>query len=159
MMRTTILAAAALMVACSPAPNDQAKTEAPPGDSAAQAEAPDPERDAMVAALSPAASAEIGLPVTFTVTTKRTDGDWGWLVGQPWTLEGAAIDWSATRYATQAREGVLDGGGATYALLHRQNGQWTVTALAVGPTDVAWADWPQRYGAPAELMELDEGQK
>jgi hypothetical protein len=158
-MRTTIIAAAAFVAACSPAPSDQATTETPAADSAEQPQAPDPERDAMVAALSPAASADIGRPVTFTVMTKRTDGDWGWLVAQPWTPEGAALDWSTTRYATQAREGVLDGGGTTYALLHRQNGQWTVTAFAVGPTDVAWADWPQRYGAPAELMEVGEGQK
>jgi hypothetical protein len=156
-MRAIIFAAAALLAACSPAP--QTKTETPAPDSTQQTEAPDPERDAMVAALSPAASAEIGVPVTFTVSTKRTQGDWGWIVGHPWTPDGAALDWSTTHYATQAREGALDGNGTTYALLHRQNGAWTVTALVVGPTDVAWAEWPERYGAPAELMEIGEGQK
>ena len=24
--------------------------------------------------------------------------------------------------------------------------------VAVGPTDVAWQDWPERYGAPASLI-------
>lgn len=155
-MRKLIVALALVAAACSPAPND--KTGAPPSaGSEGQAEAPDPERDAMIAALGPRATAEIGIPVTFTATTKRTEGDWGWLIAQPWTPDGAQIDWSTTRYATQAQEGALDGGGTTYALLRRQNGQWTVVAFVVGPTDVAYADWPQRYGAPASLMDLPPG--
>ncbi len=153
-MRALIVGLALLAAACNPAaqaPSDQGAGQ----DTAGQAgvpEAPDPERDAMVAALSPAASADIGRPVTFQVTTKRVEGDWGFLVAQPWTPEGASIDWSTTQYAERAREGALDGNGTTYALLRRQNGTWTVTAFAVGPTDVAYADWPQRYGAPASIF-------
>jgi hypothetical protein len=153
-MRALVLALALAGAACSP-PSQQKQAEAPasaPG--APAAEAPDPERDAMAAALASAATPEIGIPVSFAVTTKRVDGDWGWLVAQPWTPDGAAIDWSTTRYATQAQEGVLDGGGTTYALLRRDAGNWRVVAFAVGPTDVAYADWPERYGAPASLMEL-----
>jgi len=153
-MRALIVGLALLAAACNPAsqaPGDQSASEGTAGQ-AGTAEAPDPERDAMVAALSPAASADIGRPVTFQVTTKRVEGDWGFIVGQPWTPEGAQLDWSTTRYAEQAREGMLDGNGTTYALLHRQNGAWTVTTFAVGPTDVAYADWPQRYGAPASIF-------
>jgi hypothetical protein len=152
-MRALILAFALLAVACTPpaqAPSGDAPT---PGGEAGQAtQAPDPERDAMVDALSAQAGVDIGLPVTFEVTTKRVEGEWGWLVAQPWTREGAQIDWSQTRYAQRAAEGVLDGGGTTYALLRKQNATWTVVAFAVGPTDVAYADWPQRYGAPASIM-------
>jgi hypothetical protein len=155
-MRKLIVVLALIAAACSPAPSEKT-AEAPSTGSAGEAQAPDPERDAMIAALSPRASTEIGIPVTFTATAKRTEGDWGWLVAQPWTPDGAAIDWSTTRYATQAQAGVLDGGGTTYALLKRENGQWSVVALAIGPTDVAYADWPQRYGAPASLMDLPPG--
>jgi hypothetical protein len=49
---------------------------------------------------------------------------------------------------------MLDGSGRTYALLRRQDGEWRVIDHAVGPTDVAWADWPQRHGAPASLFEM-----
>src|SRR5688572_4218911 len=155
-MRAMIVAFALLAAACTPpaqAPNgDPAAT----GGQAGQAiQAPDPERDAMVDALSAQAGVEIGLPVTFEVTTKTVEGDWGWLVAQPWTRDGAQIDWSTTRYAQRAADGVLDGGGTTYALLRKQNGTWSVVAFAVGPTDVAYADWPQRYGAPASVMGLN----
>ena len=138
---------ATLIVACSPPA--QKNDEAPAGQPGAPAaEAPNPEQDAMVAALAPRVQAEIGRPVSFTVTTMRVENDWGWLVAQPWTPDGAQIDWSQTRYAERAAQGVLDGGGTTYALLKREGGQWRVVDFAVGPTDVAWADWAQRHGAP-----------
>lgn len=152
-MRGLIVAFTLALAACSPAAAPSADPPPPSSGAAGEAQAPDPERDAMVAALAPRASDAIGIPVSFTVTTKRTEGDWGWLIAQPWTPEGAQIDWSTTRYATQAREGALDGEGTTYALLRRQNGQWTVVDFAVGPTDVVYADWPQRYGAPASLFQ------
>ena len=153
-MRAMLLATAALAAACSPPAPKSA--EAPPGEPGAPAaEASNPERDALTAALAPRVSAEIGRPVSFTVETMRVENDWAWVVAQPWTPEGAQIDWSQTRYAERAAEGVLDGGGTTYALLKRENGRWRVVDFAVGPTDVAWADWPQRHGAPSSLMRTD----
>jgi hypothetical protein len=151
-MRAMVLAFAAFAAACS-SPAQQA--EAPPGEPSVPVEASNPERDAMTAALAPRVQAEIGLPVSFTVATMRVENDWGWLVAQPWTPDGAQIDWSQTRYAERAAEGVLDGGGTTYALLRRENGQWRVVDFAVGPTDVAWADWSERHGAPASLMQTN----
>ena len=70
-----------------------------------------------------------------------------------WILRGA-IDWARTKYGDQSAEGVLDGGGTTYALLKRENGQWRVLEFVIGPTDVAYADWPERHDAPAGLMGL-----
>jgi len=153
-MRSLVVALALALAACNPAqtPNTGNGEESNAG-GAGQAQAPDPERDAMVAALTPLASEDIGIPVALEVSAKRTEGDWGWIVAQPWTPEGAQIDWSTTRHASRAENGVMDGAGTTYALLRRQDGQWTVVAFTVGPTDVAWADWPQRYGAPASLMQ------
>lgn len=152
-MRALVLAVAVLAVACSPpAP----KSEAPPGEPGIPAaEAPNPQRDAMTAALAPRVEAEIGQPVAFTVNVMRVQNDWGWLVAQPWTPDGTQIDWSQTRYAQRATDGVLDGGGTTYALLKRENGQWRVVDVAIGPTDVAYADWAERYGAPDNLMQTN----
>jgi hypothetical protein len=148
-MRWIAVALVVFAAACSPpAP----KTEAAPGEPGIPVETSNPERDAMTAALAPLVQAEIGLPVSFTVTTMRVENDWGWLVAQPWTPDGTQIDWSQTRYAQRAADGVLDGGGTTYALLRRENGQWRVVDFAVGPTDVANADWSERHGAPASLM-------
>lgn len=153
-MRAAVLAFALLALACSPSPQHQ--REAAPGEPGIPpAEASDPERDAMTAALAPRVEAEIGRPVSFTVNTMRVENDWGWLIAQPWTPEGAQIDWSQTRYAERAASGVLDGGGTTYALLKRENGTWRVVDFAVGPTDVAWADWSERHGAPASVMQTE----
>jgi hypothetical protein len=153
-MRAIVFALAAFAVACSP---PAAKQEDAPGTAvsepgAATADAPNPERDAMTAALAPRVEAEIGRPVSFSVTTMRVTGDWGWLIAQPWTPEGAQIDWSQTRYAERAEGGFLDGGGTTYALLRREGERWRVVDFAVGPTDVAWADWATRHGAPESLF-------
>jgi hypothetical protein len=155
-MRAVLIASFAVcVVACTPPSSPTPPAQDTSTASAAGETLPaDPERDAMIATLTPAVSADIGQPISFVATSSRTQGDWGWLIAQPWTPQGAALDWSQTRYADRAQAGVLDGGGTTYALLKRVNGAWTVTAFAVGPTDVAYNDWPQRYGAPPELLGL-----
>lgn len=114
------------------------------------------DRIGAVRAVKAALDADLGQPVWFPAETVSFDGDWAWLVGVPSQLRGQDIDWARTRYAERAAEGVLDGGGTTYALVQRQNGVWVVRDFVVGPTDVAYMDWPQRYGAPAALMGLNE---
>ncbi len=151
-MRAMILVLAALAAACSPPASGPAEPANSP--SGQGADALDPMEQALTAALAPAVAEEIGQPVSFSVQLMRIEDDWAWLVAQPWTPEGAAIDWSQTRYAQRAADGALDGAGATYALLRRQGDHWRVVAFAVGPTDVAWADWPERHGAPASLIQL-----
>ena len=119
-------------------------------------EAPDPATSstAILTAATPAVSATIGQPISLSPTTVNVQDDWAWVVAQPQTPEGGAIDWSATSFAEDAALGVLDGGGTTYVLLKRENGAWRVLDHVVGPTDVAWINWPTQYGAPAELMGL-----
>lgn len=149
-MRALVLAIAAYAAGCSPpAPT----TEAPHGEPRVPSLPSSPELDALTAALAPRVEAEIGRPVSLTATSMQINEDWAWLIAQPWTPEGTQIDWSATRYAERARDGMLDGGGVTYALFKREDGQWRVVDFAVGPTDVAWADWSERYGAPEGLMQ------
>jgi hypothetical protein len=38
-------------------------------------------------------------------------------------------------------------------LLQRHDGQWQLRAEAIGPTDMVWLAWPQKYGAPTALFE------
>lgn len=151
-LRALIVILAAFAAACNPSAPATQEGNTDAGNSAGQAQAPDPERDAMAAALATAAATDIGRPVKFVVTTKRTNGDWGWLVAQPWTPEGTQIDWSETSYAERAQAGALDGAGTTYALLRRRGGRWTVVEFAVGPTGADYVEWPQRHGAPASLI-------
>lgn len=151
MMMRRILAVAAfsILAACTP-PAPPSPPDAPPATpgSAADAATTDP----LALAATPAVSAEIGIPVALHPSVSRIDGDWGWLVAQPWTPEGAAIDWSQTQLASRAENGVMDESGTVYVLLKRENGAWQVVRHVVAPTDVAWENWHQEYGAPASLF-------
>lgn len=151
-MRALLIAALITLAACSPPPREQPKSETPTAGSETQIAEPTPEQRAMAEALAQRAAGDIGVPVKFTITSAQTEGDWAFIVAQPWSPEGAALDWSQTHYAQRARDGVLDGNGTTYALLRKQNNAWAVIDFAVGPTDVAYADWAQRYGAPAGIF-------
>ncbi len=150
-----LLAIAATLAACSPA-----KEEAPPPEApavAAEADTVDAAtRTGVLDALSAAIAEDLGQQVDFRVDLLKADGDWAWVVALPQALGGSPVDFSKTRYAAQAQAGALDGGGVTYALLERKDGAWTVRDFAVGPTDVAYLDWPQKYGAPASLMGLGD---
>lgn len=155
MLRQFLIAGAAFLAlgACEPKP-----PEAPPASEAAAAvvtEADTDTRNALLTALTPVMEYELGgQRVTFKLEEARTQGEWGWIFATPVTLEGAPIDWSKTKYDEQNREGLLDGGGATRALLRKVNGVWEVKAFDIGSTDVAWANWPTEYQAPAEVMGL-----
>lgn len=150
--RHVLIALALLAAACSPpAAEDTAPVaeEAPASAEAAVAA----ENTLLLDALQPVLQQEIGQPISLTTTSSKVEGDWGWIVVQPLTPEGGQLDWSQTPFATRAAEGVLDGGGTTYALLKRENNAWRVVDHAIGPTDVAWVDWPTEHGAPASLFE------
>jgi len=59
-----------------------------------------------------------------------------------------------TRYQVLLRQGDLDGGrdAPVYALLRLKGGAWRVLTFVLGPTDVAYADWWSRYGAPKAIF-------
>jgi len=144
-MRFAFAALALFAAACTPPTSEAPSTEATIPQQNADS--------ALLNAVSAALMADFGTTksVALTSDTIRTEGDWGWVIAQPQN-----VDWSQTKYAEQAAEGMLDGDGTTYALLQRENGVWIVRAFAVGPTDIAYAAWPQEYGAPASLMGLSE---
>ena len=147
MRHVLALIAFTLIAACTPPAPAPAEGDATiPGSSA------DAATDPLALAAAATVGEQIGVPVSLVPRVSRVEGDWGWLIAQPWTPDGAAIDWSQTRYALQASEGVLDGAGTTYVLLKRENGAWRVVDSVVGPTDVAYGDWAQRHGAPASLF-------
>jgi len=146
-MRALVIALA--LVACSPPAQEPTPMVSPAPEASPAAISAE-----LGATLAPIVAAEIGQPVSFAPTEVRVYGDWAWLVAQPQTPEGAPIDWSHTPYAERAEAGVLDGGGTTYALFRRENSAWRVIDHVIGPTDVAYMDWPQRHGAPPALMGL-----
>jgi hypothetical protein len=94
--------------------------------------------------------AELGKPVLFQVQQLGQSGDWAFLRADMVEHGGRPIDYAGTSRAEDAEHGVVS---HTYAaLLHRIDGEWRVVAHAIGPTDVAWEDWSERYGAPAAIF-------
>lgn len=143
-MRRILIVFALGLAACTPPQqrSDGATTSAPEVD------------PAIAAVVNATLSADTGKEVRARIDTLRIEGDWAWVVALPQAPGGGAFDFSGTRYAEREASGVLDGGGTTYMLLQHQEGVWVVRDFAVGPTDVAYADWPIQYGAPAALMGL-----
>lgn len=105
---------------------------------------------AIVAPAVAALTAELGKPATLAVEAINVSGPWAFVYGGIRGTDGRQFDFRGTPLADGAAEGFVS---RTYAaLLNQHGGEWTVSEQAVGPTDVAWQDWPQRYGAPASLI-------
>lgn len=154
MKRLALLVLPIVLVACSPPGKPATPSPSPSATAASPAAAVSPADAAtetqLRAVIVQTLGRDFNQPVSLQVDTLQTSGDWAWAVVTPKTPSGAPVDFSKTRYA-----GVdLDGGGQTYLLLQKNASGWTVRDFAVGPTDVAYMDWPQRYGAPAALLGL-----
>lgn len=130
-------------------------TQAPTVPEAPAASAED-QTAALVEALTPTVSELIGQPISLETHRISVMGDWAWLVATPRQPDGAPLDWAATSFASAHENGVLGSDGATYALFKREGETWRVVDYVVGPTDVAWVDWPARHGAPEALFEMPE---
>ncbi|BBF69660.1 hypothetical protein [Sphingomonas bisphenolicum] len=113
----------------------------------------DPQRRVLLDALRPAIERDLGQKVQFVVRTLRRQDRWAFAHVVPQTRAGGAIDFRKTRHAERVREGIFDGPDV-YALLEQKDGRWMVREFVVGPTDVAYAAWPDEFGAPAGLLQL-----
>ncbi|WP_260583321.1 hypothetical protein [Sphingopyxis sp. PET50] len=133
-------------------PPDQ-KLKGPNGEMPRDVGAADPLRKTLLDALRPAIEADLGQPVQFVVRKLRKQNEWAFAHVMPQTKAGTPVDYSGTRYAEALREGMFDDGDI-FALLENKKGAWTVRDFVVGPTDVAYAGWPEQYGAPYPLFEL-----
>jgi hypothetical protein len=147
-LRIIAIAAVTMLAACNPQTPEPA---APPA-----VESPDQQSAALSAALAPIASTEIGQSVALQIQTSRVMNEWAWVIAMPTQPDGAAIDWSTSAMASRHENGVLGDNGMIYALLRQDNGAWTVVEHVIGPTDVAWLDWPAQHGAPEALFEMPQ---
>jgi hypothetical protein len=105
--------------------------------------------DILDAARSPVSEA-LGKPVVFKVSTLNRSRDWAFLIATMEDRGGNLVDYSGTPKAAAAAEGIVSPIYA--ALLRQRNGRWVVVECAIGPTDVAWEPWAERYGAPNNLF-------
>lgn len=92
----------------------------------------------------------LGKPVLFRVAHLGASGDWAFLRADMEGPGGRPIDYAGTSLAEPARHGAVSRSYA--ALLKRRGAGWTVVAHAIGPSDMAWEDWPTRHGAPRAIF-------
>lgn len=111
----------------------------------------DPARAAILASAVVPAENELHQAVTLQVKQLRVLGEWAFVHAAMRGPGGQAVSYTGTRYQEAAEHGHKSANYA--ALLKRRDDAWQVEAYAVGPTDVAWQDWTQRYGAPQALFE------
>ncbi|MDW5315817.1 hypothetical protein [Rhizobium sp. PL01] len=110
------------------------------------------ERAAIMDTLRPAVEAEMRGPVEFVVTTIRVTPNWAFVQVEPQRPGGGVIDPEETGFAGDAD--MMDG-LTVYGLMGFQAGRWNLIDHMVGPTDVGYAVWQQRYGVPAALLGLE----
>lgn len=97
---------------------------------------------------------EVGKPVVFVVRLLRVKDGWAFVHAEPQRKGGKPIDFrKIPDYKELIDQGIFDGPALT-ALLHQEKGVWKTKAFIIGPTDVAWADWPERFHAPAAIFDL-----
>ncbi|WP_438751128.1 hypothetical protein [Pararhizobium sp. O133] len=110
------------------------------------------ERAAIMDTLRPAVEAEMRGPVEFVVTTIRVTPNWAFVQVEPQRPGGGVIDPEETGFAGESD--MMDG-LTVYGLVGFQAGRWNLIDHMVGPTDVGYAIWQQRYGVPAALLGLE----
>lgn len=110
------------------------------------------ERAAILDALRPAVEAEMRGPVEFVIHTMRVSPSWAFVQADPQRPGGGAIDPEETGFAGETD--FMDG-LTVHALLAFQSGRWNLVDHYVGPTDVAYAGWPRRYGVPPAIAGLE----
>jgi hypothetical protein len=108
------------------------------------------DRAAILAAAREPAAKRLGKPVKLKVRTLAREGDWAFLVAAMEDAAGRPISYAGTPLASAEAEGAIS--KDYVALLRLSGGQWRLVDEALGPTDVAWADWPAKHGAPQSIF-------
>lgn len=104
------------------------------------------ERAAILDTLRAPVSSDLRTKVEFVVDRARVCGSWAFVITRPQAPGGQPIHWATTPCGSDSSR--LAGG-----LLRRVGDVWRVVDYALCPSDVAWADWPEKYGAPQALFE------
>lgn len=90
-------------------------------------------------------------PVEFVVHRLAVSGRFAFGLVSAQRPGGGRINWSKTVYAKELKDGFFDP-GESYFLLRRSGGGWEVADYIVGPTDVPWEGWRQKFKLPTKLF-------
>lgn len=109
-------------------------------------------REAIVALAEQAASTELKQAARLVPGVLNIEHEWAFLFADVRDAQGAPYD-----YTGSTLEALAAAGGASHAyaaLLRVKAGEWAMVVQVIGPTDVAWAPWAARYGAPESVFTL-----
>jgi len=104
------------------------------------------DRKAILDALRAPVAAVLNAPVEFKVERIRICGDWVFALATPQEPGGGEMLWAGTPCDGDTSH--LAGG-----LMRRNGAGWALVEYALCPSDVAWADWPERYHVPQFLFD------
>ncbi|MET3725820.1 hypothetical protein [Sphingomonas trueperi] len=117
---------------------------------AVAAEVAPADRAAILDAAHHAIARRIGKTPRLLVRTLGHQGEWVFLIATMQDKAGRPISYAGTPLASAEAEGMVS---KDYVALFRRAGTgWRVVEEALGPTDVAWADWAEKHGAPKAIF-------
>jgi hypothetical protein len=137
--RRTLLAAGLGVLVGLPA---RAEISAPPAGSV--------QRRAVLDAFRPRIEAEVGPPVVFTVSVLRVSGNWAFVQATPKRPGGVDVDWKKTKFREAFEKDFMS--DIVMGLLKYDGAKWTLVEYVIGPTDVFWENWQQKYRLPRQLF-------
>ena len=109
-----------------------------------------PERKQIVDALRVVVAKELGKSVVFRIDALHVENGWAFLRGIPLKQSGEPMDYRGTPFQKSIDAGTFD--DWICALLKKEGKGWRVMEQVIGATDVPFADWAKRYGAPPALF-------
>jgi hypothetical protein len=104
------------------------------------------DRLAILDALRSPVSSDLKTVVEFAVERARICGDWAFVIATPQGKGSGAIRWTGTVCAGDTSH--LAG-----ALVRQYGAAWRLVEYALCPSDVAWADWSEKFKAPQQLFD------
>ena len=109
------------------------------------------ERKAIMDALRLPVEKQLGKQVIFKVERLNVQDDWAFMTGVPKQANGQAMDYRGTPIYQSFKDGMFS--DFVCALLRKKGDKWQVVIHKLGPTDVPYVDWSERYKAPAAIFE------
>lgn len=110
----------------------------------------DAARDAILDAVRAAVREAMGKPVELSVDHLNVLGDRAFVQATMHGMDGEPLDYADTPFREVAAHG---GQSDVYmGLLKHDGGTWVLEASRIGPTDLAWVAWSDRFDVPGALF-------
>ncbi|HRD49671.1 MAG: hypothetical protein JNK95_07570 [Candidatus Competibacter sp.] len=110
----------------------------------------DPERKVIMDALRTPVERALRKRVIFKVDLLKVQAGWAFMRGAPLRSDSSPMDYRGTPYRQLIDDGMFD--DWICALFHWRGGKWEVVQYVIGATDVVYADWSRRFGAPPGIF-------